>query len=87
MEKALKEREVILTPGRRACFDTFSADRKMKKRWEQYKKRNELSIGWEDLLNGLKVFFDPIFEVISSEEEGKSFFGDWIPELGRYLDA
>ncbi len=87
MEKALKEREVILTPGRRACFDTFSADRKMKKRWEQYKKRNELSVGWEDLLNELKVFFDPIFEVITSEEEGKSFFGDWIPELGRYLDA
>ena len=56
-------------------------------RWEQYKKRNELSVIWEELLNELKAFFDPIFEAIASEEEGRSFFGDWIPELGRYLDA
>ena len=87
MKKALLEREVTLTPGRRNCFDAFSADKRMKKRWEQYRKRDEISIGWEELLNLLKVFFDPIFEVIYSGEEGGNFFGDWIPELGRYLDA
>ena len=86
MKKALPEKEVDLTPGRRRCFDTFSVDRRMKKRWEQYKKRNELSISWEELLSRLRVFFDPIFEAIASEEDS-SFFGDWIPELGRYLDA
>lgn len=86
MKKALPEKEVDLTPGRRRCFDTFSSDRRMKKRWEQYKKRNELSVSWEELLSRLRVFFDPIFEAIASEE-GSSFFGDWIPELGRYLDA
>ena len=87
MKRALQAKEVELTSGRRSCFETFSADRRMKKRWDQYKKRNELSVTWEELLNELKAFFDPIFEAIASEEEGRSFFGDWIPELGRYLDA
>lgn len=87
MKKALREKEVELTAGRRGCFDTFLADKRMKKRFDQYAKRNEIASSWEELLAKLRVFFDPIFEAIASEEEGRSFFGDWIPELGRYLDA
>lgn len=54
--------------------------RYMKKRWMKYKKGGT---PWEELMDWMKNFFNPVWESI---REDTIFFGDWMPNLGRYLD-
>ena len=63
----------------------------MKKRWEKYEKQRKKeqktgdveSIEWEKVMQTVTNFLRPIWYSISRDEV---FFGDWMPELGRYLD-
>ncbi len=62
----------------------------MAKRWEKYAKplRKEKDTAmqiptWQELMERLNRFLIPIWNCISKDE---IFFGDWMPELGRYLD-
>lgn len=62
----------------------------MAKRWEKYAKplRKEKNSAiqvpnWQELMQRLNGFFLPIWNCICKDE---IFFGDWMPELGRYLD-
>ncbi len=62
----------------------------MAKRWEKYAKplRKEKNASaeipsWQELMERLGRFFLPIWNCICKDE---IFFGDWMPELGRYLD-
>lgn len=56
----------------------------MKKRWkEQNKHKKEAYPRWEEVIALLGTFLTPIFEGVRKDEV---FFGDWMPELGRYLD-
>lgn len=56
----------------------------MKKRWKnQGKREKEIYPGWEEVINLIEAFLTPIFKGIVQDE---IFLGDWMPELGRYLD-
>lgn len=62
----------------------------MAKRWEKYarplrkEKNPEIHIPtWQELVERLSRFLIPIWNCICKDE---IFFGDWMPELGRYLD-
>ena len=62
----------------------------MAKRWEKYakplrkeKNSNVVIPTWQELMERLNRFLTPIWNCISRDE---IFFGDWMPELGRYLD-
>lgn len=56
----------------------------MKKRWKsQSRRRKELYPRWEDVVALMVQFLTPIFEGVLKDE---IFLGDWMPELGRYLD-
>ncbi|MCR4611280.1 MAG: hypothetical protein K5644_05220 [Lachnospiraceae bacterium] len=56
----------------------------MKKKWKRLKratKRNDLE--WEEVHGLVVKFLEPIYKAIVDEEV---FFGDWIPEIARFLD-
>lgn len=56
----------------------------MRKRWEKYLRhcdRKEPS--WEAVMNLLDEFLSRIWKSLCDDEV---FFGDWMPELGRFLD-
>ena len=62
----------------------------MAKRWEKYAKplRKDKNSAvqiptWQELMERLNSFLIPIWNCICKDE---IFFGDWMPELGRYLD-
>lgn len=56
----------------------------MKKRWKsQSRRRKETYPQWESVISLMQRFLTPIFEGILKDE---IFLGDWMPELGRYLD-
>lgn len=56
----------------------------MRKRWEKYlrhRKRKEPS--WNEVMELLEKFLPRIWTSLCEDE---IFFGDWMPELGRFLD-
>lgn len=56
----------------------------MKKRWDKNRKgRKEETCSWEECIKLLDRFFTPVWKAI---QEDTIFFGDWMPNLGRYLD-
>lgn len=62
----------------------------MAKRWEKYakplRKEKDTSLqipDWKELMERLNCFLAPVWSCISRDE---IFFGDWMPELGRFLD-
>ena len=56
----------------------------MKKRWEKYlRKQKKTTPQWEEIMDILEVFLTDIWNSICRDEV---FFGDWMPDLGRFLD-
>lgn len=56
----------------------------MERKWDKYKKRHkDMSLSWKETHEKVSLFVKPIYEAISGQEV---FFGDWMPELGRFLD-
>ena len=56
----------------------------MRKRWEKYlrhRKRTEST--WDEVMNLLSEFLPRIWRAICKDEV---IFGDWMPDLGRFLD-
>lgn len=56
----------------------------MRKRWEKYlrhRKREEPS--WDNVMEQLSRFLPRIWNALCRDEV---FFGDWMPDLGRFLD-
>lgn len=63
-----------------ACRDNME----MKKRWKSQSRRSgEHYPNWEQVVSLIGAFFTPIYEGILKDE---IFLGDWMPQLGRYLD-
>ncbi|MEG0962773.1 MAG: hypothetical protein RSF88_07915 [Lachnospiraceae bacterium] len=55
----------------------------MKKKWKNESKRYADEFPkWEEVLDVMIVFIEPIVEAVTKDE---IFFGDWMPQLGRYL--
>lgn len=56
----------------------------MQKRWKnQSKREKETYPDWEEVSVRIEAFLTPIFQGVVKDE---IFLGDWMPELGRYLD-
>lgn len=55
----------------------------MRKRWEQYEKRHDMTPEpWKDVLERILRFGEPIWQALCDNEV---FFDDWMPELSRFL--
>lgn len=56
----------------------------MKRKWKVLLRRQKLlSPSWEEVHNLLSQFVEPLWNALEKDE---AFFGDWMPELGRFLD-
>ena len=55
----------------------------MRKRWNKYRKRHHQDgPNWEDVMDAIQNFLKPIWQASCRDE---IFFGDWMPELSRFL--
>ena len=62
----------------------WSMNRFMEQKWEKYLRRQKnLSLSWFNVIDKLSTFIIPIG---LSMAEGKPFIGDWMPEIGRFLE-
>lgn len=79
-------REAGLSPSRK-MLDKILDYRSypvMQKKWKQYlQKQRKSQPSWEEVLSLMEVFYGKMWESIVDDT---IFFGDWMPELGRYLD-
>lgn len=56
----------------------------MEKKWKKYLRYGgKTTPNWQEVVDKLSQFLAPIWQAICKDEV---FFGDWMPELGRYLD-
>ncbi len=56
----------------------------MKKKWQQYGRvHNPNNEPWEEVMERVLAFLIPLWNALC---ENEIFFGDWMPELGRFLD-
>ena len=56
----------------------------MKRKWKVLLRRQKLlSPSWEETHEILSNFIEPLWKALEKKE---AFFGDWMPELGRFLD-
>ncbi len=83
-------RQILETQGKKisgAAWETFAGYGNysyMKKKWKvllRQEKRKEPT--WEAAHEKIKNFLEPMWPSI---EEDTIFFGDWMPDLGRFLD-
>lgn len=76
--------ELIPEVGR---VDTILAYRHytyMRKRWEKYLRHGrKKEPSWDDVMDVLAEFLPRIWNSLCKDEV---FFGDWMPDLGRFLD-
>lgn len=65
-------------------FSSYSKNTYMKKKWKVLLRRHKLKEPtWEDTMSLMTKFIEPLWASIT---KGELFFGDWMPELGRYLE-
>ncbi len=56
----------------------------MKKKWKVLLRRQNLQEpSWEDVMDLLLAFLEPIYLAMMDD---RIFLGDWMPQLGRFLD-
>ncbi len=56
----------------------------MKKKWKVLLRRQKLEAPkWEEVIDLLDKVLSPLWQ---ASKEDLVFFGDWMPEIGRYLD-
>lgn len=68
-------------------FETFKGyvkNTQMKKKWKVLLRRHRIKEpGWEETMEVLIRFIEPLWAALTRDE---LFFGDWMPELRRYLE-
>lgn len=84
LDEVLKEQKISLSENRLQTVLGYREYSYMKKKWKVLLRRqNRTSPAWEEVIELLKKVVEPVWK--ASEEE-IIFFGDWMPEIGRFLD-
>ena len=83
MEEALKERHIQAEERRMKTLKGYRDYPYMKKRWRAYLRgKHKSEPSWEEVHERIMAFLEPLWEALT---EDRVFFGDWMPDLGRYL--
>lgn len=82
--KSLSEKEPkVLSMKRLEQLESYKKYAYMKRRWEQYEKRQgRVPEDWEQVSSRVMAFLGPMWKALC---ENEIFFDDWMPELGRFL--
>ena len=84
LEGILKEKEMGNFRERYDMILGYRDYHYMKKKWKVLLRRQKLlSPAWDKVIDLMSLVVSPILE---ATEEDRIFFGDWMPELRRYLD-
>ncbi len=80
----LEENNISMDDTRWQLFLSYRSYSYMKNKWRNWiKRQKELNIEWENVFDIVEKGVSPVREAILS---GSVFFGDWMPNLGRYLE-
>lgn len=86
-EAIQREVQQMTEKQKKNTFQVFSSYKNynyMEKKWNQLiKKEKEKELQWQEVMNTLLTFLSPIWEAIENDD---IFFGDWMPQLQRFLD-
>ena len=75
--------EVIPQEKRIEMLESYDTYTYMKKRWEKYVRKQGIeNVSWETVLHRIVLFLRPVWNAMCRDEV---FFGDWMPDLERYL--
>ena len=84
LRETLKKKHLSFSEDRLRTVLGYRDYSYMKKKWKVLLRRQKLlSPTWEEVIDMLSSAVLPIWEVSVRDEV---FFGDWMPEIGRYLD-
>lgn len=84
LELLCDEMNIAKTKKPMALWSTYEDYSYMKKKWKVLLRREKReNPSWKEAFCSIKVFLEPIWNAICKDEV---FFGDWMPELGRFLD-
>jgi len=68
---------------RRQEYLSYSNNKELEERWMSYSKRMKMTeLTWKAVIEKCNRFIQPI---VKSLEEDELFFGDWMPELERFM--
>lgn len=83
IEEALFSRQLTLDKKRWNMLLNYRNDTYMKKKWKTYLRGEKKDTPpWAEVIDLMEAFFGPIWE---SMERDTVFFGDWMPDLRRFL--
>lgn len=79
----LDENKIPIDDRRWQLLMSYGSYSYMKNKWRNWIKRQDnLSLDWSEVHNIVEIAVSPIREAIL---ENRHFFGDWMPDLMRYL--
>lgn len=85
LRASCEQRNVPFTVSRLEKFRSLAENKALAKKWnKRQKKAAGDPVAWKDMIERLYAFLAPVWEAVLEE---RVFFGDWMPELGRYLDG
>ena len=84
LKRTLQENDVSTEEERLALWISYRNYAYMKKRWKTcLRSLRRKEPAWEDCMDRIITFAEPLWRALEQEE---LFFGDWMPELLRYLE-
>ena len=81
---ALYEEYIVADEGRLATYLSYRNYSYMKRKWKALLRRYKIKTpSWEETHDRITSFLEPLWECL---KENRLFFGDWMPQLGRFLE-
>ena len=82
LNEELRRQGIVLDRKRIELFKSYKTYTYMKKRFKSYVRRKS-DVDWEEAFKRISEFLVPMMDAIVEQQ---IFFGDWMPEICRYLD-
>ena len=83
LENELFSRQLTLDKKRWNMLLNYRNDAYMKKKWKTWLRGEKKDApSWAEVMDLTEAFFGPIWESMCADTV---FFGDWMPDLGRFL--
>lgn len=84
LNEGCKERGIEVKKDRFSLLLSYQENNYMKKKWKAYlRHEKKKSPEWENVMHMIDLFFSVIWEHMC---QNLIYLGDWMPELGRFID-
>lgn len=84
VNEGCKERGIAVEKSRFDLLLSYQNSSFMKKKWKAFlRHEKKKGPGWDEILQMIDLFFSVIWQHMC---ENLIYLGDWMPELGRYID-